>query len=146
MPSLTVGKDALSYCSSCKMDLNHTIVSMKGDKLHRVQCRTCKKEHVFKAPKGLTEPATDKPEKKARAKKSSEPKVDHSIGAEWEKLMASHKHLPTKPYSTKMHFALGEKISHPTFGDGIIAKHIHPNKVEVVFQTDLKVLIHSGTV
>jgi hypothetical protein len=144
-PVGTVGKEALSYCTSCKMDLNHTIVALKGDRIAKVQCLTCKKEHVYRAPKGITEPGQVKPKAtRARKKKEAEAAETVSVEAEWEKLMAAHREAPLKPYSTKTAFALGDKIGHPTFGDGIVGKLIYPNKLEVIFRTDVKVLIHLG--
>ena len=134
-----VATETLSYCTSCKMDLNHMIVAMKGDKIARVQCLTCKKEHNFKAPKGVTEPPKKK-KKKAAAEAAGNP-----IELEWEKLMSDHKDAPLKTYNTKGNFLLGDKISHPTFGDGIVGKLIYPNKVEVIFRNDLKILIYAGT-
>jgi hypothetical protein len=142
-PTGTVGKEALSYCTSCKMDLNHTIVALKGDRNAKVMCLTCKKEHVYRAPKGITEPGQAKP--KATRKKKKEAEVETvSVEAEWEKLMLAHKDAPLKSYNTKGNFALGDKLSHPTFGDGIVGKLIYPNKLEVIFRTDVKVLIHGG--
>jgi hypothetical protein len=137
-----VGKEILAYCTSCKMDLNNVIVAMKGDRVAKVQCLTCKKEHVYKAPKGVTTPTAATP-KKSRAKKSAEPESS-PIEAEWEKLMAAHRDAPIKPYGMKAKFILGDKIRHPNFGEGIVAKLIYPNKLEVIFQKDLKVLIHGG--
>ncbi|MGZ3688029.1 MAG: hypothetical protein ACXWPM_03625 [Bdellovibrionota bacterium] len=133
----SAGKEVISFCTSCKMDLNHVIIAMKGDRIAKVQCLTCKKEHAYKAAKGATEP------KKKRAKKDAEPE-GNPIEAEWEKLMAQHKDAPVKSYNTKGHFTLGDKISHPTFGDGIVGKLIYPNKLEVIFRHDLKVLIYGG--
>ncbi len=137
-----VASEALSYCTSCKMDLNHVIVAMKGDKIAKVQCLTCKKEHVYRVPKGALEPQVAKASK---AKKSAEETESHSIEIEWEKLMSSHKDIPLKPYTTRGHFGLGDKLNHPTFGDGIVGKLIYPNKLEVIFRHDVKVLIHAGT-
>jgi hypothetical protein len=55
MEQVKVSSDVLSYCTSCRMDLNHIVVSMKGDQIAKVECRTCKKTHVYRAPKGITE-------------------------------------------------------------------------------------------
>ena len=44
----------------------------------------------------------------------------------------------------KVLVALADKIKHPTFGEGIVNKLIYPNKVEVIFQSDVKILIHAG--
>ena len=138
-----VAKESLAYCTSCKMDLNHVVVAMKGDRIAKVQCLTCKKEHVYRAPKGATQP----PAKTTRSRKAAaeDPNSPSSIAAEWEKLMAVHKDHPLKPYSMKGLFCLGDKLSHPTFGDGIVGKLIYPNKLEVIFRNDIKVLIHSGS-
>ncbi len=133
-------EEVLAYCTSCKMDLNHVIVAMKGDRIAKVECQTCKKEHAFKPPKGVTEPGAAKPKrgKKSEANKSA------PIEAEWEKLMATHKDIPSKKYTPKGQFILGDKLSHETFGDGIVGRIIYPNKIEVIFRKDLKVLIHAG--
>jgi hypothetical protein len=149
MPSTSgkpaVASEVLAYCTSCKMDLNSVIVAMKGDRVAKVQCLTCKKEHVYKAPKGIDEPAKAKPAKKRTSKKeAAEEAAATSIEVEWEKLMAAHRDAPFKPYSTKGHFILGDKINHPTFGEGIVGKLIYPNKLEVLFRTDMKVLIYAG--
>ena len=144
-PMGAVGKESIAYCTSCKMDLNHTIVALKGDRIAKVQCLTCKKEHVYRAPKGITEPGQVKPKAtRARKKKDSEVEQAVSVEAEWEKLMAAHREAPMKQYNTKANFALGDKLSHPVFGDGIVGKLIYPNKLEVIFRTDVKVLIHGG--
>lgn len=140
-----VGKEAIAYCTSCKMDLNHVIVAMKGDRIAKVQCFTCKKEHVYRVPKGVNEPQA-KPKTKRASKKDagSEEVTSTSIEAEWEKLMAAHKEAPFKPYSTKGLFILGDKLNHPTFGEGIVGKLIYPNKLEVIFRNEIKVLIYGG--
>jgi hypothetical protein len=135
-----VGKETLAYCTSCKMDLGHMIVAMKGDRIAKTQCQTCKKEHAYKAPKGATEPK----KKRGKAAKSTEPE-SNPVELEWEKLMTTHKDAPTKNYTTKGLFALGDKINHGAFGAGIVGKLIYPNKIEVIFRTDVKVLIHASS-
>jgi hypothetical protein len=143
--SSAVASETLAYCTSCKMDLNHIVVAMKGDRIAKVQCLTCKKEHVYKAPKGIDEPAAKPATKRAsRKKEEAAEEPSHSIEVEWQKLMASHKDTPIKAYSMKGHFALGDKINHPNFGEGIVGKLIYPNKIEVIFRTDLKILIYAG--
>lgn len=143
--SESVAKEVLAYCTSCKMDLMNMIVAMKGDRIAKVQCKTCSKEHTYKAPKGITEPTAKKPSKKSKAKTGEGMTAEGTpIALEWEKLMNTHKNNPMKSYSTKGHFLLGDKLSHPSFGDGIVGKLIYPNKIEVIFKTDVKVLIHGG--
>lgn len=40
------------YCSRCKRVLDHSIVSVKGEKADRVRCRTCDYEHGYRGGKG----------------------------------------------------------------------------------------------
>lgn len=146
--ALKVAQETLAYCSQCKMDLGAVIVAMKGDQIVRVQCKTCKKERAYKAPKGVSDPG-EIPEKKpsptARgARTDTGERVDRSVGAEWKKTMAAHAQAPAVPYSAKAKFAVGDKIRHPTFGDGLVTKQIYPNKVEILFEMDVKVLICGG--
>ena len=51
MSKFTVGKEVLSYSGKCKLNLAHTIVSMKDlNTIAKVECRTCKATHAFKDP------------------------------------------------------------------------------------------------
>jgi hypothetical protein len=136
-------QETLAYCTSCKMDLNHTVVAMKGDRIAKVQCRTCKKEHTYKAPKNITDP-TQIPAKKPRATKEEKAASSTPVEVEWQKLMSAHAQAEIRTYSARSAFALADKIKHPTFGEGIVNKLIYPNKVEVIFQSDIKILIHAG--
>ncbi len=137
--TLAVGKEVLAYCTQCKMDLAHTIASMKGDKAAKVECKTCKKTHVFRAPKGITEPPPKK-KKKATAAEAAAVSVEN----EWERLMQQSAASPQKSYSTKGNFKIGDKIAHSSFGQGFVGKLIYPNKIEVIFRNEIKVLIHAG--
>lgn len=141
-----VASELLAYCTSCRMDLNHIVVAMKGDRVAKVECQTCKKIHVYKTPKGITTPDTTKKKRGAKASKGVDDAAQNatSITAEWEKLMSLHREAPRKTYNTKASFALGDKLDHPTFGEGIVGKLIFPNKLEVVFKANIKILIHGG--
>lgn len=141
-----VAEEVLAYCSQCKMDLKATVVAMRGDQVLRVQCRTCRGERGFKPPKGVSDP------KKAPASKTTTrganaaatKREDHSIEAEWRKEMNSKKDRPLNPYNAKAQFEIGDRLAHPTFGEGVVMKLIHPNKAEILFEMDLKILITGG--
>jgi hypothetical protein len=47
-----IGKDVKAYCSRCRLNLSHTIITVSsGQKPDRVRCNTCKSERTFRAPK-----------------------------------------------------------------------------------------------
>ena len=141
-----VAEQVLAYCTQCKMDLSATVVAMKGDQVLRVQCRTCRGERAFKAPKGVTDPKQAPPPRATTrgARTASGEREDHSVAAEWRKVLLAHGNRPLNVYSPKAQTSVGDRISHPTFGEGVVMKNIHPNKAEIIFEMDLKVLITGG--
>lgn len=141
-----VAEQVIAYCSQCKMDLGATVVAMKGDQVLRVQCRTCKGERAYKAPKGVNDPKMAPPKKVTTrgARTASGEKEDHSVAAEWRKALLAHQSRPLNPYSSKAEMGVGDRIAHPTFGEGVVTKIIHPNKAEIIFEMDLKILIIGG--
>lgn len=134
-----VGSDVLAYCTSCKMDLNHVIVALLGDRITKVQCRTCRKDHGYRAPKGVSERAMSSSRTTSKNKRKKEV---FSVEEEWTRLMeAAQSQTPVK-YSIKTTFEPGVLLNHPSFGEGVVLKIHHPNKMDVVFKTEVKTLIH----
>ena len=136
MSELGVGKDIISHCNKCKLALAHTIVTMKDEKTpHKVECNTCKGTHNFKDP-------TAKTIKKVTAgrKKTTRKTVPNS--EVWKKALEESPKSP-QSYSPKTVFEKGDVIDHPKFGQGIIERCFDKNKIEVLFQNDIKILVHN---
>ena len=36
------------HCSRCKRSMDHAVVSMAGDEVQKVRCRTCGHEHTYR--------------------------------------------------------------------------------------------------
>lgn len=138
MSNLGVGKEIVTYCSKCKLDLAHLIVAMKDSETpHKVLCNTCKTTHAYKAKKVATPSA---------ARKSGTPKkrisTEDKIINIWEKAMAKLEGEPIA-YNIRQKFEIGDVIGHPTFGPGLVDKNLDANKIEVVFRGTIKVLMHN---
>jgi len=129
------------------MDLNAIIVAMIGSKIARVQCRTCKKERAYSAPKGATDPMVAPPKAAARERASGTTRSTRtSVEDEWKKKMEeAGSQAKRVVYSIKAALGMGDVVKHPSYGDGVVLKLIFPNKAEVIFQDDLRTLIHSKT-
>jgi Fe-S oxidoreductase len=131
-----VAKDVVADCTSCKMDLIHSIVAVDGDKILKVFCGTCKKEHNYRLAKELKGASTSK-----KITKNAVHKKSRSVAAEWESEIASCKHLSAKRYSFDGCFGVGEKLTHATFGVGLVKRLLFPNKMEVLFKEGTKLLV-----
>ena len=43
-----------AYCTRCKLDLAHRVISMVEDRVHKVECLTCAGHHLYRVPKSGT--------------------------------------------------------------------------------------------
>jgi hypothetical protein len=137
MSQLTVGKDVLSYCTKCKLNLGHTIVAMKDVKhIAKVKCNTCGSLHAFK------DPSQSSKQNKTRTKKTGiTPSKVISVSDLWMEKMSNSKRKST-PYSMEVKFSLGDIIDHSKFGPGIVEK-VTNDKVEIIFRHEIKTLVHN---
>jgi hypothetical protein len=130
------------------MDLVATIVAKVGSKIVKVQCNTCKKERAYKAPKGVTEPG-QAPVKAPRASKKKPSAEDEAaakavaVESEWNRLMGEAAAASRVKYTVHAKLNLGDVVQHPMFGDGVVMRIQHPDKAEIIFKNDVKLLIHS---
>ena len=49
---MRLGDDIDDYCSHCKRSMDHSVVTVAGDKVQKVRCRTCNYEHHYRHNKG----------------------------------------------------------------------------------------------
>lgn len=137
MSQLTVGKDVLSYCTKCKLNLGHIIVAMKDVKhIAKVKCNTCGTLQAYK------DPSVSSKQNKTRTKKTSmTPSKVISVSDLWMEKMSSTKKKST-PYSMDLKFIQGDIIDHVKFGPGIVEKVVD-DKIEVIFRHEIKTLVHN---
>jgi len=130
---LSAGDHTLSRCSKCKDTSNHTIVAMVGDRVARVECNVCGSVHNHRsatAPKPRSaSPRTPAQPRKTRAQ------------AQWENLMAEADQSRAIPYHIKTPVKTGYIIHHPSFGLGQILSTTRPNKMEIIFEQGVKLLL-----
>ena len=137
MSQLTVGKDVLSYCTKCKLNLGHIIVAMKDVKhIAKVKCNTCGTLQAYK------DPSISSKQNKTRTKKTlMTPSKIISVSELWMEKMSSTNKKST-PYAMDAHFVKGDIIDHTKFGPGIVEKVVD-DKIEVIFRHEIKTLVHN---
>lgn len=52
---MRLGDTIDDYCSRCKREMDHSVVSMSGEEVLKARCRTCQYEHNFRKGKGRKE-------------------------------------------------------------------------------------------
>ncbi len=134
--SAGVGADVASICSKCG-DVWHVVVAKVGDKIAKVQCKQCSGYHRYKSPLAATAdqklPATNRaPREAAAARQSPVERIEKpAVEADLSK--------PARPYRASEKFEVGERVDHPSFGQGIVELS-EPGKVTVFFGTGRRLL------
>ena len=139
--SLPVGSDIESICGKCG-DVWHVVEAKVGDKIARVVCKQCGGRHRYKPPEGKASANTPgsgtKPvkEKKAAAPRKSSKAAKEPEGSSIEPDMSK----PPRVYKPDETYAPGERMTHPSFGTGVVESLPGPGKVQVFFPGGRRVL------
>lgn len=146
MDQVRVGGETSAYCTSCKEMRLHVVVAMMGQKPARVECRSCHKQHNYKAAppgsaKAKVDGATPSAPRKSRAKVSEE-KAASSSEHPLDALLAVRQASEARVYSPFERYAIGDLVSHPSFGLGAVSSAPGPGKIEVMFRDACRLLMH----
>jgi hypothetical protein len=115
-----VGTYVDAACGKCKSVTSHIVLAKLGDKPTRVECRTCHAMHAYRLP-GV---------KKASAASRALPKA--TPAETWAARMRQAKGEAV-PYLPGGHYAVGSRLSHPSFGEGVVARQTSATVCEVIF-------------
>jgi hypothetical protein len=118
------------------MILAHTIVAMEGSRIARVQCNTCKGDHVYRA----GPPGEGRPASRSSSTATARPTT---IVTTYDEKIRGRELSAAKPYNVKDAYKADELLRHPTFGLGIVLAVRGLQKVEVMFPTDVKILLQN---
>jgi hypothetical protein len=149
---LRVAGEVDSWCTRCRLILNHRIVSMAHAKPHQVECLTCRTTHLWR-PKAPGEAAgTAAGERGHPAPASPRGASQHGRAGsaarherEWEQAVVGRGVLEFKAYNVGTTFAQGDLVRHKKFGDGVVTRVIDGKKVEVLFRDETRTLAQAMT-
>jgi hypothetical protein len=134
------GSDIDAYCSKCDLDLAHVIIAMVGERVVRVQCKTCRSPHAYRgkqAVDGRSKTAPSRMAGKTTTRSSS------SRLSEFDRAMQGKDLSRAQRYKPATTFAIGDVIDHPSFRFGVVTRLLSDSKIEVVFEAGPKTLVHA---
>lgn len=152
---LRAGGEVDSWCTKCKLVLNHRIIAMVGAQPARVECSTCSSHHNFRArAPGDKAPAAGRAAASGSSRaprstrtpsltKAAQAAVDRERS--WEKAIAGKGVNEFKAYRVDETFSEGELIRHKKFGDGVVTRILDPRKVEILFKDEPRTLAQGMT-
>lgn len=120
----SAGQNIESYCGKCKVSRDHTIMTMDGETMARVRCKTCGSMHKFRNPLDLQKVG------KPRAKKDveDEPTAQNI----WEAGLAEATGKEGD-YSMAAKYRVGDIVNHRTFGKGVVMR-LYAHKCGMLFK------------
>ncbi len=135
--SLPVGSDIESICGKCG-DVWHVVEAKVGEKIARVVCKQCGGRHRYKAPEGKE--SANAPAKKPAKVKAPRKAAGSRAKAPPEASVAPDMSKPPRVYKPNEAYAPGERMTHPSFGTGVVEALPGPGKVQVFFPGGRRVL------
>lgn len=150
MKPLKAGGEVDSWCTKCRLVLNHRIIAMMGNKPVRVECSTCGSHHNFRAtapgekaapaatgrtPRGSAEPRAART---TSATKAEQARVVREQS--WERAVTGRAVTDFRRYNIYETFKEGDLVKHSKFGDGIVVRVIDATKVEILFKDEARTL------
>ena len=137
--SAAVGADIEALCSKCG-DVWHVVVAKEGEKIAKVQCKQCGGYHRYKSPTSVPKEKRQPPSMMERAQRELAPKAPVE---RFEKpAVAADLTKPVRTYRASEKYAVGERVDHPNFGQGVI-EIAEPGKITVFFGSGRRVLVQS---
>ena len=124
LEKIAAGGMITSYCTKCRLGLDHTVVAMKEGTVAKVRCNTCGSAHKFRDPSKPPKPRV------ARIKKEGAMKL--SSANLWESGIAGARGKE-RVYTMATKYQVGDIVVHDRFGKGVVTK-IYQNKCDMLFQ------------
>ncbi len=141
MATPAVGEDIESTCAKCGGLVWHVVVAKVGEKIAKVQCKRC---HTSHRPRS-TDPhmAGSAKVQKVRASAAggtTTPRAKREPAAPVLPDVEFDASVPPRPYRASERFEVGQRVTHPTFGVGVVAKSTPDGKIEVRFDAEMRTL------
>jgi hypothetical protein len=134
MPIPGVGEDIEDICTRCG-DTWHVVMAKVGERVAKVVCKLCGSQHNYRGDK---QPANSGGSKGtwsvSRKRKPAKTTTATTAPAAFDPTK------PPRPYLPKDDYCIGERVTHKTFGIGVVSATPAPGKIEVHFPGGLRTL------
>jgi hypothetical protein len=142
--SLGVGADIESLCGKCG-DVWHVVVAKVGERIAKVQCKQCGREHRHRPPdKAVGKEPVSRPallRGAAAAKKSpGAAKARATAVDDRRPLVVEDPSKPLRTYRAQEAYAVGDRLQHSQFGRGVVELIPGAGKIQVHFSSGRRVL------
>jgi hypothetical protein len=131
-----VGQDIEALCGRCGQ-VWHVVMAMMGDHIAKVVCKRCGGNHRYRR-----ESDADEATQPREARRSGPPRrfARPSAAGTPAPLPSFDPNKPPRLYTARDAYEAGDRVTHPSFGTGIVTGAPAPGRVEVAFPGGARVL------
>src|SRR5215471_21040894 len=136
MSTPAVGQDIEALCGRCGQ-VWHVVMAKMGDRIAKVVCKRCGGHHRYRTESddaGVDLPPGDgrRPAVARRVVRAPAPPPVAIPPFDPDK--------PPRPYAARDSYGPGDRVTHPSFGTGVVTGSPGPGKVEIAFPAGIRVL------
>jgi hypothetical protein len=133
-----VGQDIEALCGRCGQ-VWHVVMAMVNDRIAKVVCKRCGGHHRYRR-EGDGDDAAAGGAREARKSGPSRRFARPAASSTPAPIPAFDPNKPPRPYTAKDAYATGDRVTHPSFGTGVVSGAPGPGRVEVAFPSGSRVL------
>ena len=136
MSTPAVGEDIEALCGRCGQ-VWHVVMAKMGDRIAKVVCKRCGGHHRYRTESddaNVDVPSGDG-RRPAMARRMVRPPAPPPVA-----IPPFDPDKPPRPYAARDSYGPGERVSHPSFGVGVVTGSPGPGKVEIAFPAGIRVL------
>lgn len=124
-PRAVLGTEIDTRCRTCRVITKHVVTGKVGAKPTRVRCTACESEREY---------TVSRPKRATQATPQQLP---------WAEALAQARGASTA-YSAGASYLVGARLSHSSFGEGVVVRVASPTVCEVLFETRPVKLLMKG--
>jgi hypothetical protein len=128
---MRVGAEVESVCRKCGT-VWHVVIALAEGRIANVECGDCGARHRYRSATTTTKKSATRsaraPSRKSRRASAALVEADLS--------------RPRRPFRPSDTYEVGDRITHPSFGEGVVQLVRGPTKIEVLFGVGAKTLVH----
>ena len=128
---MKVGQDVRALCGKCG-ETWHVVIALVDGRAAKVECGDCHAHHRYRVAGGAPARRVSGTRKASTRRK-----------LETKDVVEADPTKPVRVFQTTDSFEVGERLSHPTLGEGVVQALAGPTKIEVLFGAERKTLVHA---
>ena len=133
-----VGQDIEALCGRCGQ-VWHVVMAMMGDRIAKVVCKRCGGHHRYRREGDSEEKAAGgsrDTRRSAPTRRFAKPAASRTPAP----MPTFDPNKPPRVYSAKDGYDTGDRVTHPSFGTGVVSGAPAPGRVEIAFPSGSRVL------